>query len=222
VEALKQTRPASKQTCVCSKGKGMESQKDNRKQATAEDVDGFINTLTILLEGDKLSDNTKEILRETLCNVGNTSSKGDITRPENIRAWLAYALNIDSIKTEHTEEGEQADESKAYVIFRDEADAQQSIDFIVKGITEEGLYILANILVELRDLTSEGSQEAKRASDELSRIIELVFRHSRSYRQALRLYTSRFDIVGGGDPDDHISQFVDGLLKGEAVTAAEQ
>src|ERR1044072_6252008 len=163
----------------------MESQNDNRKQATSEDVDGFINTLTILLEGDKLSDSTKEILRETLCNVGNTSGEGDITRPENIRAWLAYALNIDSIEAEQRDKGDQADESKAYVIFRDEADAQQSIDFIVKGITEEGLYNLTSILIELRDLTSEGPQEAKSASDELSRIIELVFRHSRSYKQAL-------------------------------------
>src|SRR3954469_7940463 len=99
--------------CVCSKGETMESQNDNRKQATAEDVDGFINTLTVLLEGDKLSDSTKEILRETLCNVGNTSGEGDITSPENIRAWLAYALNIDSMDaaTEHADEDKQAGES---------------------------------------------------------------------------------------------------------------
>jgi hypothetical protein len=37
-----------------------------------------------------------------------------------------------------------------------------------------------------------------------------------------RVYTSRFDVVGGGNPDDHISHSVDVLLKGEDVMAIEQ
>ncbi|MGA9771415.1 MAG: hypothetical protein WBV94_20445 [Blastocatellia bacterium] len=198
----------------------MEAQNDIRKQATADDVDGFINTLTLLLEGNRISDSTKETLRETLCNAANTQGEGDITNPENIRAWLANALNIDSAGT--ATEHENDDESKGFVIYPDEAEAQHAIGFIMKGITEEGLYILANILVELREMTSEGPEEAKKASDELGRIIELVFQHSRSYRQALRLYLNRFDIIGGGDPDEHISQLVDGLLRSEDVIAAEQ
>jgi hypothetical protein len=74
----------------------------------------------------------------------------------------------------------------------------------MKGITETGLYILANILVELREMISEGPEEAKKASDEIGRIL-----------------ISRFDIIGGGDPDEHISQLVDGLLKGEEATTTE-
>ncbi len=178
----------------------------------------------MLLEGDRLSDSTKETLRATLCNVGNTSGEGEITGSENVRAWLTNALNIDNAETaiEREDKAEQADKSKAFVISPDEAEAQHAIEFIMKGITEQGLYILANILVELREMTSEGAEEAMKASDELGRILELVFRHSRSYRQTFRLYANRFDIIGGGDPDEHISLFVNGLLKGEKVTAAEQ
>ncbi len=206
--------------CVCSKGESMETQNDIRKQVTSEDVDGFINTLTLLLAGNRLPDSTKETLRETFCNVANTQVVGDISSPESIRAWLAKALNID--RAEMATEHENEDESKAFVIYPDEAEAQHAIDLIMKGITEQGLYILANILVELRKMTSEGPEEAKKASEDIGRILELVFRHSRSYHQALRLYANRFDIIGGGDPDEHISQLVDGLLKGEEVTAAEQ
>jgi hypothetical protein len=50
---------------------------DFRKQATSADVDGFINTLTLLLEGNGLSDSTKEILKQALCNVGNISDEGE-------------------------------------------------------------------------------------------------------------------------------------------------
>lgn len=193
----------------------MQAQKDIRKQATSGDIDGFVNTLTKLLEGNKLSDSTKETLKQALCNVENTADEGENTSPENIRAWLAQALNIDN------DEAEQ-DEDKASVIFHDEADAQQSVDLIVKGITGEGLNILADILVELLDLTSAGPEETKKASEAIGRILELVFRHSRSYQQALRLYTNRFEIVGGGNPDDFISQLVDRLLEGEDVTAIEE
>jgi hypothetical protein len=195
----------------------MKTETYNRKQATSEDIDGFTNTLTLLLEGNKLSDSTKETLIATLCNVGNTSGEGEITNPENIRVWLANALNIDSAETttEQEEEIEQADENRVFVIYPDEAEAQHAIDFIMKGITERGLYILANILVELREMIREGPEEAMKASDEIGRILELVFRHSRSYRQALRLYANRFDIIGGGDPDEHISQLVNGLLKSD-------
>jgi hypothetical protein len=201
----------------------MKPQNDFRKQATSEDVEGFINTLTLLLECDRLSDSTKETLRATLCNAGNTVGEGNSTQPENIRAWLAQALNIGSAETatEHEDEAEQTDRGKAFLIFPDEAEAQHAIEFIMKGITESGLYILANILVELREMTSQGSKEARRASDEIGRIIELVFRHSRSYRQALRLYANRFDIIGGGDPDDYISELADRLLKREDVIAVE-
>jgi hypothetical protein len=54
-----------------------------------------------------------------LCNVGNTAGKGEITSPENIRDWLANALNIDNAETatEREDEAEQADKSKAFVIF---------------------------------------------------------------------------------------------------------
>jgi hypothetical protein len=202
----------------------MQAQNYNRKQATSEDVDRFITMLTMLLEGDRLSDSTKETLIATLCNVGNTSGEGNINSPENIRAWLAYALNIDSTETatEQEDEIEQADESKTFVIYPDEAEAQHAIEFIMKGITEQGLNVLANILVELREMIREGPEEAMKASDEIGRILELVFRYSRSYRQAFRLYACRFDIIGGGDPDEHISQLVDGLLKGEEVTVAGQ
>jgi hypothetical protein len=201
----------------------MKPQFDFSKQATSVDVEGFINTLTLLLEGNKLSDRTKETLREMLCNAGNTVGEGEITGPESIRGWLVEALNIDNVGTaiEREDEAEQSDKSKAFVIFPDEAEAHHAIEFIMKGITEPGLYILANILVKLREMTSDGPEEAMKASEEIGRIIELVFKHSRSYRQALRLYASRFDIIGGGDPDEHISQLVDGLLKGEEMTVVE-
>ncbi len=193
----------------------MQAQKDIRKQATTGDIDGFVNILTRLLDGNKLSDSTKGTLKQALCNVENTADEGEITSPENIRAWLAQALNIDN------DEAEQ-DEDKASVIFHDEADAQQSVDLIVKGITEEGLNILVDILVELLDLTSAGPEETKKASEAIGRILEIVFRHSRSYQQALRLYTNRFEIIGGGNPDDFISQLVERLLTGEEVTAIEE
>ena len=116
----------------------MQAQKDIRKQATSGDIDGFVNTLTMLLEGDKLSDSTKEKLKQILCNVENTADEGEITSPENIRAWLAQALNIDNVQTIYEDEAEQ-EEGKPFVIFHDEADAQQSVDSIVKGITGQGL-----------------------------------------------------------------------------------
>lgn len=191
----------------------MEAQNYNRKQATADDVDGFINTLTLLLKGDRLSDNTKEHLRQMLCNTENTASEGETASPENIRSWLANVLN---------DEAKQADEDNAFVIFQDEGETQRAIDSILRRITEQGLHDLATILVKLRDLTGEGSEESKKASDEISRILELVFRHSPSYKQALRLYANRFDLIGGGDPDEHISQLVDRLLKSEEITIAEQ
>jgi hypothetical protein len=208
--------------CVCSKGESMKAQNDIRKQATTADVEGFINTLTLLLEGDRLSDSTKETLRATLCNAANTAGEGDTSSPENIRVWLADALNIDAMGAAYKDEDEHSDEEDAFVIFQDEAESRRSIDCILQGITQQGLYDLANILVKLRELTDEGPQESKKASAEIGRILELVFRHSRSYRQALRLYTNRFDIIGGGDPDEHISHLVDGLLEREEVITVEQ
>jgi len=192
----------------------MQAQNYNSKQATSGDIDGFVNTLTRLLEGNRLSDSIKETLKQTLCNVENTAAEGEITDPENIRAWLANALNID--------ETEQEEESEASVIFHDEADAQQSIELVVRGISRQGLNILADILIELRELTSAGPEETKKASEVIDQILELVFRHSESYRQAFKLFTHRFEIIGGGDPDDHLSQFVDRLLTGEEVTAIEE
>lgn len=175
----------------------MQSQNYTKKQATSEDVDGFINILTLLLEGD-------------------------ITSPENLRTWLADKLNINSVETV-TERADEAEESEDAVTSQNEADdIEQSIDLILEGITEQGLYVLADTLVELHNLTSEGPQGVMKANDKLGRIIELVFRHSRSYRQAFRLYTNRFDIMGGGDPDDHISQLVDGLLSDEEAAVIEE
>jgi hypothetical protein len=178
----------------------MQSQNYTKKQATSEDVDDFINILTSLLEDQ-------------------------ITSPDSIRAWFAGKLDINSLETapERTDDAEQAEEGKAVVASQDKADStEQSIDLIAEGITEQGLYALADILVELRSLTSEGPEEVMKANDELGRIIEFVFRHSRSYRQALRLYANRFDIIGGGDPDDHISQLVDGLLSDEEAAVIEE
>lgn len=191
----------------------MQAQNYNRKQAISEDVDGFINTLTKLLEGDRLSDSTKEPLRQMLCNAGNTSSEGEITSPEGIRAWLASVLN---------DEAEQTNEEDSFVIFQDGAETQQAIDSILRSITQQGLHDLADLLVKLVELIGEGPEGARKAGDEISRILEIVFRYSRSYRQALRLYASRFDIIGGGDPDEHISQLVDGLLEGKEVAATEE
>jgi len=198
----------------------MESQNYNRKQATLDDVDSFINTLTLLLEGDRLSASTKETIKQALCNVGDTAGEGDTSSPENIRAWLAQALNIDGMEAVYTDEG--ADKEDAFVIFQNEVETQRSIDCILQGITQQGLYDLANILVKLREMTDEGLGESKKASDEIARIIELVFRHSRSYKQALRIYANRFDLIGGGDPDDYISELADRLLKGEDMTAIEE
>ena len=188
----------------------MKPQFDFRKQATSADVEGFINTLTLLLEGNRLSDSTKEILKQTLCNAENTASKGEVTNPENIRAWLASVL---------ADEAKHADEEDAFVIFQDEAETQQAINLILKRITEDGLEVLATILVNLREMTGEGPEEAKKASDEIGRILELVFRHSRSYKQAFRIYTNRHNLIGGGNPDDYINELADRLLKGEEVTA---
>ena len=198
----------------------MQAQNYNRKQATSEDVDSFINTLTMLLESNKLSDSTKETLRATLCNAGNTAGEDDIISPESIRAWLANALNINSTETAtgHEDEAEQ----DVFAIFQDEAETRRCIDLILKGITEQGLYEFANILVKLHEMTGEGPEEAKKANDELGRIIELVFRHSRSYKQALRIYTNRFDLIGGGNPDDYINKLADRLLRGEEVTSIEE
>ena len=178
----------------------MESQNYTNKQATSDDVDGFINIVTMLIEGE-------------------------ITSHKNLRAWLADRLNINGVEsaTGRADEAEQAEESEAVATSQNEADdVEQSIDLILEGMTEQGLYVLADTLVELRSLTSEGPEEIMRANDKLGRIIELVFRHSRSYREAFRLYTNRFDITGGGDPDDHISQLVDGLLNDEEMTAIEE
>jgi hypothetical protein len=200
----------------------MQPQNYNRKQATSGDIDGFISTLTKLLEGDRLSDSTKETFKQVLCNLENTADEGEITSPENIRAWLAHALNTDNVQTAYEDKAEQEEEGKPFVIFHDEADAQQSVDSIAKGITCQGLNILADILIELRELTSAGPEESKKASEVIGYILELVFRRSKTYQQAFRLYTNRFDIIGGGDPDDHLSQFVDRLLTGEEVTAIEQ
>lgn len=55
----------------------MKPQFDFKKQATSADVEGFINTLTLLLEGNRLSDSTKEILKQTLCNAGNIADEGE-------------------------------------------------------------------------------------------------------------------------------------------------
>ena len=199
----------------------MKTENYDRKQATFGDIDGFINTLTMLLECNRLSDSTKEILKQLLCNIENTSGEGGITSPENIRAWLAQALNLDNVQTAYEDEAEQ-EEGKPFVIFHDEADAQQSVDSIVKGITGQGLNLLADILVELRELTSAGPEESKKANKVIGHILELVFRRSKTYQQAFRLYTNRFDIIGGGDPDDHISQFAERLLTGEEVTPIEE
>ena len=196
----------------------MKPQFDFRKQATTADVEGFINTLTLLLEGNRLSDSTKETLKVTLCNVENTRSGGEITTPESIRAWLAQALNIDGLETAYKDEGED----DAFVIFQDEAETQRAINLILKGITEHGLEDLATILVNLREMTGEGPEEAKKASDEIGRILELVFRHSRSYKQALRIYTNRHNLIGGGNPDDYINELADRLLKDEKVTVIEE
>ena len=70
------------------KGGTMKPQFDFSKQATSADVEGFINTLTMLLEGDRLSDSTKETLKQASCNAANTADEGDASSPENIRAWL--------------------------------------------------------------------------------------------------------------------------------------
>jgi hypothetical protein len=191
----------------------MKPQFDFSKQATSADVEGFINTLTLLLEGNRLSDSTKEILKQTLCNAENTASEGEVTNPENIRAWLASVLN---------DEGKRVDEEDAFLIFQDEAETQRAINLILKRITEDGLENLATILVNLREMTGEGPEEAKKASDEIGRILELVFRHSRSYKQALRIYTNRHNLIGGGSPDDYINELADRLLKGEAMTAFEE
>ncbi len=198
----------------------MKPQNDFRKQATAADVEGFTNTLTRLLESNRLSDSTKEILKQTLCNAANTADEGEITNPENIRAWLANALNLDDIKA--ADKNQDATDEDAFVIYQDEAETQRALNLILKGITDEGLYDLASILVKLRKLIGEGPEEAKKAGDEVGRILELVFRHSRSYKQALRIYANRFDLIGGGNPDDYISELADRLLKGEEVTATEQ
>jgi len=191
----------------------MKPQFDFRKQVTSADVEGFINTLTRLLEGNKLSDSTKEILKQTLCNAANTASEGEVTNPENIRAWLASVL---------ADEAKHADEEDAFVIFQDEAETQRAINLILKGITEDGLENLATILVNLREMTGEGPEEAKKASDEIGRILELVFRHSRSYKQAFRIYTNRHNLIGGGNPDDYINELADRLLKGEDIMAFEE
>ena len=191
----------------------MKPQFDFRKQATSADVEGFINTLTRLFEGNRLSDSTKEILKQTLCNIANTASEGEVTNPENIRAWLASVLAY---------EAKHADEEDAFVIFQDEAETQRAINLILKGITEDGLENLATILVNLREMTGEGPEEAKKASDEIGRILELVFRHSRSYKQALRIYTNRHNLIGGGNPDDYINELADRLLKGEDIMAFEE
>ncbi len=188
----------------------MKPQFDFRKQATSADVEGFINTLTRLLEGNRLSDSAKETLKQTLCNAENTASEGEITTPENIRTWLASVLD---------DEAKHADEEDAFVIFQDEAETQRAINLILKRITEDGLEVLATILVNLREMTGEGPEEAKKASDEIGRILELVFRHSRSYKQALRIYTNRHNLIGGGNPDDYINELADRLLKGEEVMA---
>src|SRR6185369_17543924 len=132
----------------------MEPQIDIRKQAASADVDGFINTLTLLLEGNKLSDSTKETLKQMLCNAANTAGEGDISGLKDIRDWLSNALNIASTETATAPENE--DGSKGFVIYPDEAETQHALGFIMKGISEDGLYILANILVRLRDMTSEG------------------------------------------------------------------
>jgi ferritin-like protein len=190
----------------------MKTSNDDAKQVTSADVEGFINMLTLLLEGNRLSDSTKEPLRQMLCNTENTAGEGKITSPENIRAWLANVLNDEAI---------QADEDNAFVTFQDKAETQRAVDSILRRITEQGLHDLANILVKLRELTGESSDKSKKASEEIDRILELVFRHSRSYHQALRLYANRFDITGGGDPDDHINDLADRLLKGEEVTDVE-
>ena len=196
----------------------MEAQNYNRKQATLADIDSFINTLPLLLEGDRLSDSAKESLKQSLCNVVNTAGEGDTISPENIRAWLANALNIDDMVTAYKDE----DEEDVFVIFQDEAETQRAINLILKGITEQGLEDLATILVNLREMTAEGLDEAKKASDEIGRILELVFRHSRSYKQALRIYTNRHNLIGGGNPNDYINELADRLLKREEVRAIEE
>lgn len=178
----------------------MQSQNCIKKQATPEDVDGFVNILTLLIEDN-------------------------LTSSEDLRAWLADNLNISSVTTaeEHADDTQQAEESNTVARLRDETDdTAQSIDIILKGLTDQGLHVLADILVELQNLTSKGPLEVMKANNELGKLVELVFRHSRSYRQSLRLYANRFDIIGGGDPDDYISQLVDGLLSDEEMTTIEE
>lgn len=139
----------------------MKTSNDDERQAASADVEGFINTLTLLLEGNRLSDNTKEPLRQTLCNSGNTVSEGEITSPEGIRAWLASVLN---------DEDEQADEEDAFVIFQDRAETQRAVDSILQRITEQGLHDLATTFVKLRELTGKESGEGIKASDEIKSI----------------------------------------------------
>ncbi len=187
---------------------------DFRKQATTEDVEGFINTLTLLLEGDRLSDSTKETIKQVLCNAGNTTDEGEITNPDSIRAWLAHALNIDGL--EAADKSEDTTDKDDLVTFQDEAETQGAgtISLTLKGVTEEGLCDLADILVKLREMIGEGPDKAKKAGDEVGRLLELVFRQSRSYRQAFRIYANRNVLIGGGNPDDYISELADSLLKG--------
>lgn len=178
----------------------MQTQNDDRKQATSGDIDGFINILTKMLESNILSDNGKETLKQALCNLADTTGEEDITDPQNMRAWLIDLLDLD--------EAEQPEEGRPFVIFHDEEDAQQSIDLIVGRTTKHGLGTLADILIQLDELTSGGPEEIKKANKAIWIMLEMVFRRSTSYWQAFRLYKRRFDIAGGGDPDKHLTQFV--------------
>jgi hypothetical protein len=79
---------------------------------------------------------------------------------------------------------------------------------------------LANLLISLRGRLIEEPEGVEDARGELGRLIELLFRRSKAYHHALRLYSERGNIIGGQFPDELLEELVSRYLGNTVQTGS--
>ena len=77
------------------------------KQVTADDIGGFVATVTALLNSDKLESSLRENLDTALTEIGNGFDAGCITKPDTMSRWLSAALIANSKSAQQQPEAER-------------------------------------------------------------------------------------------------------------------
>lgn len=103
-----------------------------------------------------------------------------------------YPTRLDSAQKGRIMKTEESQENQPILFMDDESRLVR-----LEGIPEEAREWLADLFIVLRrGMTKEGAGPLV-VQAELDRFIELLFQGSEAYRLALKLYVSRYEVIGG-------------------------